>query len=309
MTDVLSDILDTVHLAGTLYFRTDFSAPWAIQVPEHKQAARFHLVVQGRCTVGFSNGQTVELQPGDMILIPKGRAHILADSAGRHAAPLEKVIQESGYQGQGVFVLGEGDPDGATQMVCGHFSFRDGADHPLLRALPDFLLTSAATRARHPLLDEMLRLIVRKSFADDYGTVSAVIRLSEIVFIELLNIEIGQSPELGRISAAIRDKQIGRALSLIHGEPGRAWSVEILASEVGMSRSRFAERFRELVDQSPMSYLSEWRLQKALALLSQSSWSVQEIANRTGYQSPAAFSRAFTEAFGAPPSRFRQSRQ
>ncbi len=309
MTDVLSDILDTVHLAGTLYFRTDFSAPWAIQVPEHKQAARFHLVVQGRCTVGFSNGQTVELQPGDMILIPKGRAHILADSAGRHAAPLEKVIQESGYQGQGVFVLGEGDPDAATQMVCGHFSFRDGADHPLLRALPDFLLTSAATRARHPLLDEMLRLIVRKSFADDYGTVSAVIRLSEIVFIELLNIEIGQSPELGRISAAIRDKQIGRALSLIHGEPGRAWSVEILASEVGMSRSRFAERFRELVDQSPMSYLSEWRLQKALALLSQSSWSVQEIANRTGYQSPAAFSRAFTEAFGAPPSRFRQSRQ
>lgn len=305
VSDVLSDILDTIHLAGTLYFRTDFSAPWAVQVPDYKEAARFHLVIRGRCNVSFASGQQIDLHAGDLILIPKGRAHILADSAGRSAAPLEQAIKNSGYTGAGVFVLGEENLDASTQMVCGHFSFRDGADHPLLQALPECIVTSAATRARVPLLGEVLDLIERKTLADDLGTAAALVRLSEIVFIELLSVGISESPELARITSALKDKQIGRALSLIHAEPGRAWTVEMLARELGMSRSSFSDRFRDLVGCGAISYVADWRLQKALAMLDESNRSVQEIATRSGYRSPAAFTRAFATKFGTSPTKFR----
>ena len=305
MSDVLSDILDTIHLAGTLYFRTDFSAPWAVQVPDYKEAARFHLVIRGRCNISFASGQQIDLHAGDLILIPKGRAHILADSAGRSAAPLEQAIKNSGYTGAGVFVLGEENLDASTQMVCGHFSFRDGADHPLLQALPECIVTSAATRARVPLLGEVLDLIERKTLADDLGTAAALVRLSEIVFIELLSVGISESPELARITSALKDRQIGRALSLIHAEPGRAWTVEMLARELGMSRSSFSDRFRDLVGCGAISYVADWRLQKALAMLDESNRSVQEIATRSGYRSPAAFTRAFAMKFGTSPTKFR----
>jgi hypothetical protein len=125
--DVLNDILDTLDLRGVLYFRTDFSPPWAVTVPDFEQAARFHLVVQGQCHVGFASGDSVELTAGDLILIPRGRSHVLADKPRRSAPPLEHVLQDAGYDGQGVLAVGKGVSDASTQMICGHFSFRKGA--------------------------------------------------------------------------------------------------------------------------------------------------------------------------------------
>ena len=305
--DILNDILDTLDLQGVFYFRTDFSAPWAVEVPDLAQAARFHLVVPGTCHARFASGAEVDLMPGDLVLIPRGRGHVLSDRADRAAAALETVLDQSGYDGQGVLVVGQGDPRAATQLICGHFTFRQGADHPLLRALPEFLLTSAALRAKEPWLDEMLRLVTRQVFSQDIGAPASVTRLSEIVFIELLRVGIAQSPGLKSVLEAFRDRQIGRALELIHAEPGNAWTVESLATEVGMSRSRFAERFSDLMGQGPMAYLSDWRLQKALALLDRSRQSVQKIAVQTGYRSPAAFTRAFAGKFGLPPTEYRRN--
>lgn len=305
--DVLNDILDTLKLSGALYFRTDFSPPWAITVPNLAQAARFHLVVQGNCHVKFSNDASVLLGPGDLVLIPRGRSHILADNPERPATELESVLTENKYDGQGVLVVGDGDPNASTQMVCGHLSFRFGADHPILRALPEYLLTTSSLRAREPLLDEMLRLLARRVFSETLGSMAAVTRLSEIVFIELLKVGIHQSAELHAILLAFNDRQIGRALQLMHSEFSHTWTVESLASKVAMSRSRFAERFSELIGMSPMAYLSEWRLQKALSLLDDSRCSIQQVAMQTGYQSPAAFTRAFSSKFGSPPTEYRKA--
>ncbi|WP_420560012.1 cupin domain-containing protein [Tepidicaulis sp.] len=305
--DVLNDILDTLDLKGALYFRTDFCAPWGVTVPELQQAARFHLVVQGNCHVTFPSGAEIDLGPGDLVLIPKGRSHILSDKSGAHAPPLETVLERAGFAGQGVLVWGEGSAHAATQMVCGHLSFRGGADHPLLRALPEYMLASAATRARTPLLDEMLRLVARTVFSGEIGSDAAVTRLSEIVFIELLRAGIAEDPQLGTMLEALRDKQIGRALELIHANPARPWTVEHLAAEIGMSRSRFADRFSSLMGVGPMAYLADWRLQKALALLDDSRCSVQQVATQTGYQSPAAFTRAFAGKFGLPPTEYRRA--
>lgn len=305
--DVLNDILDTLDLKGVLYFRTDFSSPWGVTVPLHEQAARFHLVVQGRCRVELPSGAAADLGPGDLILIPRGQSHTLSDGPGRDTPPLETVLDQVGYKGEGVLVVGQGDPNAATQMVCGHYSFRGGADHAILRALPDHLVMTASMRARMPLLDEILRLVTQRVFSDDIGSAAAVTRLSEIVFIELIRAGVGDSKELQSILDAFRDGQISRALQLIHARPSEAWTVERLAAEVGMSRSRFAERFSELMQVGPMAYLADWRLQKSLSMLEASRVSVQRIARDSGYRSAAAFTRAFTGRFGFAPSEYRRN--
>ena len=301
MKDVVSDVLDTVALKGTLYFRTDFSPPFAIAVPSFRQAARFHLVVQGVCHVALPGGDTVTLQDGDLVLVPHGSAHVLTDAPGREAAPLEQVIAAAGFTGEGAFVLGAGDPQAATRMVCGHFAFADGADHPLLRALPPALHFTAADRAHLPMLDDILRLVGRRMFEAAPGAAASAARLSEVIFIEALRAGLDRAPELRRLLTAVDDPQIGRALSLIHAAVERDWTLDSLAAEAGMSRTRFAERFRSMVGSAPMGYLSGWRLQKARALLSEPRASVKEVAHKTGYASPAAFSRAYSNHFGHPP--------
>jgi len=305
--DIFHDILDTLDLKGTLYFRTCFMSPWAVQVPKFEQVARFHLVVQGQCFVNFPSGEQLKLNAGDMILIPAGAKHIISDGHHRNAAPLETVLSTSGYDGKGVLVIGKGDPDATTQLICGHYNFRKGADHPVLRALPEFLVVSTAMRASHPWLDDMLRLIVRRLFSGDKAADAVVTRLSESIFIELVNAGIENNQLLKDLMRGFNDRHIGSALELIHERPDHPWTVESLAREVGMSRSRFAEKFQHLVGSGPMAYLSEWRIQKALSLLNSSHWSVQQIAKKTGYRSPAAFTRAFSLKMGFPPSQYRQS--
>ncbi len=304
--DILDDILATLDLRGALYFRSDFSSPWSVRVPELAHAARFHFVVQGECHVLVADTYRVHLATGDLILVPRGRSHILADREAEEAPALEQVLEQSGYDGRGVLVVGAGDEAAATRTVCGHFTFRQGADHPLLRALPDYIVLTSDERVRHPLLDQILGLIAERLFGEVMGSEAAVIRMSEIVFIELLRVGIGQDTRLREILEGFRDKHIGQALNLIHEDPAQAWSVESLASAAGMSRSRFAEYFSAKMGVGPMAYLTDWRLQKALPLLGDVRISVQQVAGKVGYKSPASFSRAFTTKFGMSPSDYRR---
>lgn len=301
MKDVLSDVLDTVSVRGTLYFRTDFSPPFAIGVPPYGQAARFHLVVQGRCVVTLPGGEDVALAEGDLVLVPHGSAHVLSDRPGRPAAALEAVLAEAGYTGEGALVVGAGDPAASTKMICGHCTFADGADHPLLRALPSVLYIPASERARFPVLDDVLRLVTRLVVTDAPGVAASLTRLSELIFIEALRTGIERSEDLKRLASAVYDPQVGRALTLIHHRLDQDWTLESLAAEVGMSRSRFAERFQQLVGIGPMGYLADWRLQRARALLAEPRASVADVSRKVGYGSQAAFSRAFSRKFGHPP--------
>ena len=306
--DVLSDILDVLQLRGTLYFRTAFSAPWSVAVPAQGRAARFHLAVQGRCHVAVGEGQDVVLEPGDMIVIPNGAAHLLSDRPGRAPAALEDVLQRAGYDGEGVLVYGgEPEAEAETKLICGHLNFATGAEHPLLRALPPYLLVSAELRARAPWLDELMRLIVRQMFAESPGVTASVIRLSEALFIEVVRTCADQDPALRGVVEALGDPRIGRALSLMHRSLEQDWTLERIAREVGMSRSRFAERFQALMGCAPMSYLADLRLQKARNLLAGTLEPIQRIATQVGYRSPAAFTRAFTGRYGQSPRALRQA--
>ena len=304
--DIFDDIFTTLSLKGALYFRTDFSPPWSVTVPSLGKAARFHLVMEGRCFIRVEGGDFVELTAGDLILIPHGVSHVIAHEPCAMAPPLETVLDDAGYQGDGVLIYGSKTPFASTQLVCGHFTFREGAEHPLLEALPDYLLTRATTRMTLPLLDEVLNLIKKRIFEDSLGSFASITRLSEIVFIELLRSGFSQEPRLRILLEGFRDPKISYALSLIHSQPEEYWTVQKLALHVAMSRSRFAKRFQELIGKGPMAYLSDWRLQKAYSLLEGSHLSVQQIASRTGYQSAAAFTRAFSNKFGLVPTECRR---
>lgn len=309
MNDVLSDILDTVDLRAALYFRTDYHPPFGVAVPAFERAARFHLVAQGSCHVQLEDGTAAHVQTGDLVLVPNGSPHLVTSSPEIDAVPLEDLLTAAGFSGSGPFVIGSGPSDESCQMVCGHFTFADGADHPMLRAVPNLLHIPAADRAEKPMLNEIVQLIVRRAFEDEPGAHAAVSRLSEILYIELMRAGIAQAPDISRLMSAVYDPKIGRALMLIHGDIASHWTVDKLARAVGMSRSRFANQFRELVGSGPMNYVADWRLQRARQLLSEPGASIKAIAPLVGYTSSAAFTRAFTAHFGRSPRQQRTAAQ
>jgi AraC-like DNA-binding protein len=304
--DLLSDILDTIELKGQLYFHTDFSPPWAVLVPEHKRTIRFHLVAQGRCWVKPDGGDGVHLEPGDVVLIPGGAAHMIADSPDREPVALDTVLADSGFSGSGALVWGKGSAPATTKLICGHFTFADGVDHPLLRALPSAVVVTRAHRAQNASLDELLRFITRQLPEGTLGSYASVRRLSEVVFIEAVRATAEQSPALAGIVSALSDPKIARGVEAMHRWPERAWTVETLAVEAGMSRSSFAEKFQALMGCGPLNYLSDWRMQRARAWLARTDMSISEIATKVGYQSPTAFARAFAQALGESPTAFRR---
>lgn len=307
--DVLADIFETIQLRGTFYFRTDFSPPWGATVPHFGRVARFHHVVQGRCWIRVGTAEPIELSAGDFVLVPNGASHVLSHAPTEEAPPLETVLAAAGYQGETLFTVGVGDPTAATQLVCGHLTFGDGADHAILRALPSLIRIDNVERARRPWFDQVLRLLVSHVFSNHPGSIAVVTRLSEIVFIEAIRFAGDEAPALRRLIEAFGDARIGRAIALMHKEPAKAWTVDMLAREVGMSRTRFAEEFREIIGTSPVHYLTEWRFQRAIAALSTGLRPIGEIARECGYSSPAAFTRAFSEWFGRTPKAFRRNEE
>lgn len=303
--DVLSEILDSVSLGGQVYFYTCFSPPWAIEVPELGRVVRFHLALAGECHVAVGD-RYYDLQMGDLILIPQGSAHVVADRAGRMPSRLETVIAETGFAGNGCLVVGKEDAAAATRLLCGHFSFAPGSDHALLRALPSALVVTAQHLAENFWLGHVLGLIRQQVATGRLGSQFAIRRMAEIVFAETVRCCADQAPELERLVLAFADPRISRALSAMHRSPERRWTVASLAHEAGMSRSRFAERFTELIGMAPLAYLTEWRLQRARMLLMRSRGQVKAVAGAVGYLSTAAFSRAFQGAFGRSPSEVRR---
>jgi AraC family transcriptional regulator, activator of mtrCDE len=303
--DVLADIFDTIQLKGTFYFRTHFSPPWGTTVPRHGRAARFHYVIRGRSWIRTEDHDPIELLAGDFVLVPGGASHVLADQPMQNAPLLETVLESAGYRGDKLLAIGRGDPSAATQLVCGHFTFGEGADHAILRALPAIVRITAEQREERTWFNEVLGLLVRRVFNNEPGAFAAVKRLSEILFMEAIRFAGNDTPELRRLLEGFADMRIGQAIALIHKDPARSWTVDDLAREVGMSRTRFADRFQDLIGMGPASYLTEWRLQRAAAALRTGHRTVAEIAHSSGYSSQAAFTRTFKERFGRSPKAFR----
>jgi AraC family transcriptional regulator, alkane utilization regulator len=318
--DALSDVLKSIRLEGALYLNAEFTAPWCIRgecglasvrrrLADAEHVVFFHFVTEGRCKVRLSDGgQTHEASAGHLILIPQDDRHLLGSDLA--IAPLEGDTM-FGADGPGdgdIVQLRHGGGGTTTRFVCGYLACSRSVCRPLLEALPRVLIIPIGDGPASTMLRELLRVGVRESSALRPGAGSLLAKLSELMFVEALRRYVENLPPQGMgWLAGLRDAQVGRALSLLHGEPGKAWTVDELAREAALSRSALAERFTALVGEPPMQYLMRWRLALAAQMLRAGREAIGRVAERSGYESDAAFNRAFKREFGMPPAAWRRA--
>ena len=303
--DALTDILNTLRLSSSLYFRTELTAPWGIEVPSKPNVARFHIVIRGQCWLQVEGDRGIHMSNGDLVIVPHGASHVIADSASTEVLPLEEVLTSVAYGGQGPLVYG-GDGPGCC-LVCGELAFDDLGNHPLLEHLPSKLYVTGDSSYNTQWLDSALGFIAHEAANLEPGATAIIDRLSEIILIQVIRATLAATTERIPFLSAFSDQRINRVLSAIHADPAQDWSVERLGQLVNMSRSSFSNRFSELADMTPLQYVIFVRLQRASRLLLESDTALARIAEQIGYQSEAAFSQAFKKQFGLRPGEFRRA--
>jgi AraC-like DNA-binding protein len=318
--DPLSGILKSVRLEGALYLNAEFTAPWCLRGKFGMSSIRqrlagaehvvgFHFLTEGGCKVKLVEGvEVLEVAAGDLVLFPQDDRHLMGSHL--HHAPLESEDADCADAAADVDLvqLRHGGGGAVTRFVCGYLACTRSMCRPLFEALPRVLRIPIGDGRASALVRELLRVGVRESLASRPGGESTLAKLAELMFVEALRRYVANlSPGGKGWLAAVRDAHVGRALALLHREPERAWTVDKLAREVALSRSALAERFAALVGESPMQYLMRWRLALAARTLRAGREAVARVAERSGYESETAFSRAFKREFGMPPAAWRKS--
>lgn len=317
--DVLSEVLRAVKLQGALFYNGEFSSPWSVCSPASSAIAPhlspggghviiYHLLTEGHASAGTLDGERIALGPGDLVIFPHGDAHILENGPRTQTIEFAKELGRIVAQGLKLSRLGGGGE--VTKFICGFMVCDPQLSQVFLSGLPSVFKVSIRNSASGRWLENSIRFSVNEADSGRPGGEAVIAKLSEVLFVETLRAYIEQLPA-GRTGwlAGARDVEVGKALALMHRSPAHPWTIASLAKEVGASRSSLVERFRCYLNEPPMAYLTHWRLQLGAQMLGSTSYSVAQIASEVGYESEAAFNRAFKREFGSPPARFRsQSR-
>jgi len=314
--DAFSKILSGVRLNGAVFFTAEFSAPWGFSAPSSSgmtamlapgadHLVLFHLVVDGKAVVELENGETLALGPGDVVVFPHGDAHHM--SSGKAATrPFPNYGINAKIQAGDLSPLRAGGGGDVSRFVCGYMACDPYLCRPLLNALPPvFKVDIRADRSGQWLESSILHLVEEAS-SGRVGSDAMLAKLSEALFVDTLRRYLAGLPEhqTGWL-AGTRDPVVGKSLGLLHGRIADPWTIAGLAGEVGISRSALVERFTRYLGEPPMAYLTRCRLGLAAGSLERTSKGVAEIAADVGYESEAAFNRAFKREFGRPPGRYR----
>ena len=317
-TDVLSDVLRAVRLTGAVFFDFELTSPWVAEAPPSSEIAasvmpgaqrviEYHLIARGGCWAQMIGGEPVFVREGDLILFPQGDPHVLSSAPGMRATPDLSMFQRGNTPLPLVYEMGGGGEDRA-RVVCCFLGLDERPYNPLLTALPRVVhLSARGPQAAVGWLGTLVNIAVTESGAGRPGGENVLARLSELMFVEMIRQHLEALPpaEKGWL-AGLRDPVVGQALGAMHAQPAADWTVEGLARLTGVSRSVFAERFTGMVGQPPMQYLALWRSQLASRLLADGG-QVAEVAAAVGYESEAAFSRAFKKLVGQAPAAWRRS--
>ena len=316
--DPLSDVLKSVRLEGAVYLNGEFTAPWCIRgecaLPSVRQrlagaehVAFFHFLTEGSCSVRLvDGGETLKATAGDVLLFPQESRHLMGSDL--HLAPMENdaSLAPPPELDPELFHMRHGGGGAATRFVCGYLALDRSLFRALFQALPPILRIPVGDGPSAALLRELLRAAVSESFAERPGSGSTLAKLADLLFVEALRRYVQSLPPGGKSwIAGLRDPRVGRVLALLHRDPHRAWTVDELARQVALSRSALAKRFASLVGEPPMQYLIRWRLALAAQRL-RAGEPILRIAERSGYDSEATFSRAFKREFGLPPASWRR---
>jgi AraC-like DNA-binding protein len=301
--DVLTDVLNTLELKGWLSSRRELASPWRYDFADSKDSM-FHVLNYGEAYL-YVEGETepIRVEDGDVVLFPTGHPHSLYDDP---TSPLTRLVHLDYNPQRGHHVV---DLDGVGPkplLLCGAFHFEYPHDFPLLRRLPKLVHVSGEQGRTEQGLVDIVHLIIRESASQQPGAEVMLRRLTELLFIQVIRLWINQQAEasVGWVGA-LHDQSISAALGLIHQSPERRWTVKDLAEATALSRSAFSARFTELVGEPPMTYLTRWRMLRATRLL-RNEVRVGTIAEMLGYESEAAFRKAFKREIGIPPAQYRK---
>ncbi len=305
--DVLSDILHTVHLSGTLLGRAEFSAPWGA-TSEGMSAPVFHMILSGHGFITLEGETPVPIATGDLIMMPHGHTHCLQSDPSAPVTKFTDLMVGSPLRKPEVMRSGGGGA--ITSLACGRLSFDQGEMHPLLSQLPALIHVKGGADGTGEWLNVTSQLISNEIRTERIGSTALMDRLGGVLFIQVIRSYMESLPpnQAGWLGA-LRDPRIGGALECIHEKPEKAWSIGELASEVGMSRSAFAGRFKELVGEAPMQYLTRWRMHRAAYYLRTEQLNIPQVADRVGYESDATFAKAFKRYIGTSPAAYRRSEE
>jgi AraC-like DNA-binding protein len=303
--DPLGEALHFLRMSGSFYCLSEFTTPWALDLPPMQDSVMFHVVTAGECRLEVPGAEICTLRPGALALVPHGRGHSLSSGSAVTAAKLFDLPRElvsDRYEH-----LRHGGGGAPTTMLCAAVRFEDPSAQHLLRLLPRLIAVDAWNSPELEWLQSTLRFLNTEARELRAGGETVITRLADILVIQAIRSWISTDPQAqtGWLGA-LRDKQIGRAIALIHRDPARDWTVASLASAVGMSRSAFAARFTELVGEPAMHYLSRWKMHAALTWLKESNAPLSQLASKLGYESEAAFSRAFKRLMGVSPGAARR---
>jgi AraC-like DNA-binding protein len=303
--DVLSDALQSLGLQTRLFCHSELASPWCLAFPA-SQLAHFHYIERGGAWVRlYDSNETIALAAGELLVLPHGKRYQIADTPKRTPIPFSRVIPPS-PRGCSVVHSGEGVP--AISMLCGAFSMQHASAHPLLSLLPETLLLRPSDSSEAAWVEATLRQLATEVRRQQAGHELVVNRLTDVLFVQVLRAWLSQSPTAeGNWLGALRDPHIGKALALMHADAANDWTIQDLADRAGLSRSPFAARFVRLVGESPIAYLTKLRMRKAASMLRSQMVSMMDAALASGYQSEAAFSKAFRRQFGVPPGKYRRA--
>jgi AraC-like DNA-binding protein len=315
--DALSEALRDMRVTGALIFNAEYGAPWGFVSPPSRTYASllapgtehivlFHLVTGGEATASVAGQEEVRLEPGEIVVFPHGDAHTMRNG------PVRELIDAAGILPKilgGSLALERGGGSGpATNFICGYFGCERYAERLFLAGLPPLFKINLRGDVAGRWLEESIRHAVSEQESGRAGRAAVLAKLSEALFIEALCRYMDElPPEQNGWLAAARDEVTGNALALLHREPARSWTLEELAQAAGTSRTVLAERFSQFLGESPLAYLARWRLQLAARLLETTDHKVLRVALDVGYESEAAFNRAFKRQFDMPPGQYRRA--
>lgn len=317
--DVLSDVLAAVRLTGAIFFDNTFREPWVAQTPKASAVAAsvmptsqyvffFHTVIEGSCWAELIDGpdEPLRLHAGDIVVYPMDDAHALCSTLGMRAKP-DLAVYHNPIDRQLPYIVNDGSGAGTCRFICGYLGCDIRPYNPFISSLPR-VLHGRGTAAQGWLID-LVHHAVSETQGPRPGGEIVLARLAELLFVEVIRQYVDTLPPESRgWLSGLRDPQVGHALRLIHGQPAENWTLETLARAVGSSRSVFADRFNHYTSDTPMLYVARWRMQLAARRLENPAISIAQAGAEVGYESEAAFNRAFKKLVGLPPGTWRKGR-
>lgn len=306
IADPLAEALHFMRMEGVFYCRSELTAPWGIEMPAMDDCVYFHVVTSGECWLIDADGHERLVREGDLVVVPHGHGHDAVDAAGTPTVSVFDIPHD--YVTRQYAILRHGGGGTPATVICGAVQFKHPAARSLVALLPNVIhITGSIAKPEWSWMPPLLGLMADESSGTQPGGEAVVTRLSDILVIQAIRHWIATDPAANTgWLGALNDPLIGHSIAMVHREPERQWSVASMAAGVAMSRSSFSKRFTDLVGDTPMQYVTGWRMHLAIDLLKEDGLTVAQAAERLGYTTEASFSRAFKRTLGHSPGAVRR---